>query len=319
MVKDDSFAIGIDIGGTKIAAALVTEGGSVIESDQVMTQPDQGPQAVVKRIVSQINHLVEQAPGPVRGVGIGSPGHINAVEGIVQSAINLGWSQVYLVDGIRSQLVTDLPIWIEKDANASAMGEYYFGAAQECSDFIYISIGTGLGGGIFTNNRLVSGAHGKAANLGHLALDPNGLPCSCGSRGCLETILSGTGMIVLTQNYLSQELYSTQLTISNDLTSTDILAAARHGDDLALAVLSKVARTLGMVMAVYVATLNPKKIIIGGGLGMAAFDFFVPDATIELKKRVFLSGIDDLQILPSRVKSPAVGAASLVWYNLNPI
>jgi predicted NBD/HSP70 family sugar kinase len=97
------------------------------------------------------------------------------------------------------------------------------------------------------------------------------------------------------------------------------LAAARNGDELALAVLSKVARTLGMVMAVYVATLNPKKIIIGGGLGMAAFDFFVPEATIELKKRVFVSGIDDLQILPSRVISPAVGAASLVWYNLNPI
>ena len=245
MKKTDSLAIGVDLGGTKIAAALVSAQGKVIDSDSVMTQPEQGPMAVIKRIALLTNNLVEGAPGSIQGVGIGSPGHINFRDGIVKSAVNLGWSEVHLVDGVRSHLVTGSPIWIEKDANASALGEYYFGAAQGCSDFAYIGIGTGLGGGVFTNGRLVTGRHGKAANLGHLSLDPDGLPCSCGSQGCAETILSGPGLIDLTRRYLSQKTYPTQLNLSNELTTTGILAAAHHGDQLALAALSEVGRILG--------------------------------------------------------------------------
>lgn len=315
--RSDALAIGVDLGATKIAAALVTRDGAVVESLQVPTRAEEGSRAVLDRVGSQINALLRHIDGsPVApiGVGIGSPGQVNSLQGSVRNAVNLGWEEISLVDEICSRLVREIPIWIQKDANASALGEYYFGSAQGCEDFVYLGIGSGLGGGIVTNGMLVTGADWNAAELGHLSLDPHGLHCNCGSRGCAETIVSGPGLLNLVRKYLVQDEFPTQLSLDNRITTRAIISAAQAGDPLALAALNDVGHHFGMVMAACVSTLNPARIIVGGGLGLAAFDVILPAAQSELRRRVLPVSYTNLQILPSSLVSSAVGAACLVWY-----
>lgn len=143
----DELAIGVDIGGTKIAFALVNREGRVLATHRLPTLPAEGVEAVVDRVAQGIHHLLEQTEQPVGGVGIGCPGHLNPISGVIHNATNLAWSEVPLKAGVQARLKQDLPVWVLKDANASALGEMYFGAARGCNDFVYIALGTGLGGG----------------------------------------------------------------------------------------------------------------------------------------------------------------------------
>ena len=341
-----ALAIGVDLGGTKIAAALVSRDGRVLETRQVPTPVESGPGAVLDRIAAQIDQLagslaarvplegrpraaLSVAPQatlklhsdaavatPLYGVGIGSPGQVDSLSGVVRNAVNLGWDEIPLVAEVRQRLTLEIPAWVQKDANASALGEYYFGSARSCKDFVYLSIGSGLGGGIVTNGMLVTGADWNAAELGHLSLDPDGLLCNCGSRGCAETVISGPGLLTLVENYLALDELPTRLSLDQALTTQAILAAAQAGDALALAALQEVGRQFGIVMAVCVAALNPERIIVGGGLGLAAYETLLPAARAELRRRVLPVSYRKLQILPSTLASSAVGAACLVWYFL---
>ena len=312
--RSSSLAIGVDLGATKIAAALVAPDGTVLSTRQTPTKAEGGEQVVLSRIARQVNALIEAAPEKLLGIGIGTPGQVNSKEGIVRNAVNLGWEQVGLVDEIRARLSQDLPIWIQKDANASALGEYYFGAARGCPDFVYLSVGSGLGGGILSNGYLITGANWNAAELGHLSLDPDGYLCTCGLRGCAETIVSGPGLAALVRDYLSQRRFPTRLAAGDDLNPETILEAARTEDELAQKALFEVGRNLGMVMAACASALNPALFVIAGGLGLAAFDLIVPPARMELERRVLPASFQDLRITPSSLTSSAVGAASLTWY-----
>ena len=153
----EQFAIGIDIGATKIASVLISESGETVASSQVLTRPEDGMQAIFDRVASQILELVRQSPGPVAGVGIGCPGKVDSDHGKVYNAINLGWAEVNLIEKILNRIGPDLPVWIQKDANLSALGEYYFGACQGLRDFIYLGIGSGLGAGIISSGHLITG------------------------------------------------------------------------------------------------------------------------------------------------------------------
>jgi glucokinase len=269
---------------------------------------------VLERIAGLADELISQAGGEALGIGIGSPGQVNPKEGTVRNAVNLGWEEVRLVEAVRARMAVNLPVWIQKDANASALGEYFFGAAQGCEDFIYMGVGSGLGGGVMTQGVLVTGANQNAAELGHLSLDPQGWRCSCGQKGCAETVVSGPGLVRLARSFLSTNRYPTRLTAASELTTKAILTAARAGDELALAALDEVGRRLGQVMAACVAVLNPALIVIGGGLGLAAFDLLVPAARQELDLRTLTASQENPRILPSQLSSSAVGAACLVWY-----
>ena len=310
----ESLAIGVDVGATKIAAALVTEDGRLLTSNQVLTQAAEGPQSVLLRIANLIDDLASAALHPVMGIGIGTPGQVDSQSGTVHNAVNLGWEKVRLVDEIRSRLRADIPVWIQKDANASALGEYYYGAAKDTRDFVYLGIGSGLGGGILTNGRLVTGANWNAAELGHLSLDPQGLLCGCGQRGCAETIVSGPGLLAIVQRGLVESRCATRLVPGKDLNTAAVLAAARDGDELALAALAEAGRCLGVVMAACISILNPALMVIGGGLGLAAFEYLAPAARKELALRTLTASHQNLRIRPSRLSSSAMGAACLVWY-----
>ena len=311
-----SLAIGVDLGATKIAAALVTSEGKVLASRQTPTLTSEGPPAVLARVAAEIQALLSQADGPVAGIGIGTPGIVIPSEGVVRNAVNLGWLEVPLVKGVTQRLGLDLPVWVQKDTNASALGEYYFGAAQGCSDFVYLSIGSGLGGGIIANSQIITGAGWQASELGHLSLDPNGRVCACGLRGCAETVVSGPGLLAVTRARLAEGVLPTSLRDSAELNSAMVVRAGRQQDPLALDVFEEVGAKLGIIMGVCVAVLNPAVIVIGGGLGLAAFDLILPAAHRELERRVIASSYRDLQIVPSRLTSSAVGPSCLVWYGL---
>ena len=315
------FAIGIDIGATKIASVLLSETGEVIKSSQVPTLADEGAQAVFDRVADQILDLVEQSPGVVAGVGIGSPGKVDSDQGKVYNAINLRWAEVNLVEEIAGRidrLMNTLPVWIQKDANLSALGEYYFGACQNCTDFVYLGIGSGLGAGIISNSHLITGGDWYAADVGHLSVDPDGPRCVCGARGCAETVASGPGLVRVTKELLANaSTTSGLLSKSAELTPTEVLNAARNGDRLALEAFAEVGRVLGIIMSACTAILNPSRYVVGGGLGLAGFDLILPRARQELMRRTIPESRVLLDILPSQVESPAIGAASLVWYSIS--
>lgn len=313
----ENFAIGIDIGATKIASVLLSENGSIIASLQVPTLPSEGIQAVLDKVIKQINTLTQQFSGDVAGVGIGLPGKVDTTRGLVYDAINLGWTEVNLKQGISSRIGTHLPIWFHKDTNLSALGEHYFGAGRDCNDLVYVSIGSGLGGGIISGGHLITGGDWYAAELGHISINPDGLLCGCGNHGCAETIASGPGLVRLTNRLLAESSSGSFLRGYDDLTPEDIITMAQAGDELACHALSEVGRTLGIVMSACAAILNPIRFIIGGGLGLAGFDFFVQAIREEITQRTTPNSRGALNIVRSNVESPAVGSACLVWYMLS--
>ncbi len=310
----EQFAIGIDIGATKIASVLLAETGEAVKTLQVSTLAEEGQEAVLDKVADQILDLAQHAPGMLAGVGIGSPGKVDSVQGKVYNAVNLGWREVDLVEEISRRIHETLPVWIQKDANLSALGEYYFGARKGLPDFVYLGIGSGLGAGIVSGGHLITGGDWYAADVGHLSVDPEGPVCACGGRGCAETVASGPGLVRVTRGLLATSSTGSTLSGRAELTPTDVLAAAREEDALALKAFAEVGRVLGMIMSACTVILNPSRFVVGGGLGQAGYDFIIPAAQEELRRRTIPEHRNLLEIVPSRVESPAIGAACLVWY-----
>lgn len=311
----DSLAIGIDLGATKIAAALITRTGEVLAADQIETQASDGFAAVTDRVAGSIEEMRAAAQGSITGIGIGTPGQVDLKSGAVRDAVNLGWQAVPLIASVRARLKTTLPIWIQKDTNAGTLGEYFFGAARDCPNFVYLTIGSGLGSGAMVNGQLIDGAT-NGSDLGHWVIDPLGSVCNCGLRGCAETVVSGPGLIA-TWRELAQEDRSGRGDQSA-VTTSAVLAAAQKGDPIAQAAIERMAEWLGIIMAASIAVLNPAKFVIGGGLGLAAFEWLIPGAEREVRRRVLPKGYAQVTFARSEVESSAVGAACLAWSKQRP-
>jgi glucokinase len=310
----ENFAIGIDIGATKIASVLLSQKGELVDSLQMLTPAQEGIQAVIEKVADQILSLARQKPGAVVGVGIGSPGKVDSSHGVVYNAVNLGWAEVKLTAEISSRIGENLPVWIQKDTNLNALGENYFGACQGCTDFVYIGVGSGLGAGIISNGHLITGSDWYAADIGHLSIDPDGLLCACGGQGCAETVASGPGLVRVTRQMLANSSDRSILSNGVELTPADVLAAASKDDPIALEALTEVGRALGIIMSACAVILNPSRFVIGGGLGLAGFDFIVPTIREEMMRRTIPNHRSQMDIVHSRVESPAIGSACLVWY-----
>jgi glucokinase len=309
--------IGIDLGATKIAGGLVDEHGALLAEAHALTRAAEGAPAVIARIAQVVQQLMGRAHAPVTGVGIGTPGLVDGAAGIVRNAVNLNWhGEVPLAHAVAATVAERtglrLPVYVENDANAQAVGEVVFGAGKGLDSLVLLTIGSGLGGGVIANGRLVAGATYTAAELGHLVIDPDGRRCACGLHGCVETVVSGPGLVKTVRELLDTGHGDSVLRGNVELTAADVLAAARSGDAPALAALDVTARWLGITLASAVAVVNPAAIVIGGGLGLAAFDLLIPGAQRELARRVIPQSLDKLQIVPAQVTSSAVGGAALV-------
>jgi glucokinase len=313
-MRDSELAIGVDLGGTKIATALVNRDGDALEVRQIATGAADGATAVCDRIAAEIRAVSEAwasrpsaragRPSHVAGIGIGTPGIVASDEGVVRRAVNLRWNEVHLAGEISNRL-DGMPVFVENDANANALGEGMFGAARGCRDYILLTIGSGLGAGVVSGGRLIVGRNGIAADLGHYSIDPDhGRECICGQRGCAETVVSGPGLVVTAQELLRNR---------SDLTPELILNLARQGDAMALTAINLLARWLGYIAAVAAAVTNPELILIGGGLGTAAFDLIHNKADEQMRRRLPPTYAPAVQLKVATLSNPSVGAASLVF------
>lgn len=313
-MRGDPLAIGVDIGGTKIALALVARSGAVLAERRLPTRPDEGVAAALDVIALGIESLRSEAPGTVVGVGIGCPGHVDPATGMVHYAVNLGWEDVSLRDGVQARLGDALPVWAHKDTNAAALGELFFGAARGCRDVIYLAIGTGLGGAAIVGGRLATGLNAYAMEVGHLVLVPHGRACRCGLRGCAEIYVSGVGLLAGVREWAPSYPESPLARRIDAISTHDIVAAFMAGDPLAAAVMDEAARTLGTVMSTCASLLNPERFILGGGLGHASASFWIERGGEVFRAQVLPAAREGVSIVESTVPSSAVGASALVWH-----
>lgn len=262
-----SVTIGVDVGGTKIAAGVVDADGGIIDKERVET-PAQDADATVQAIVDVTTRLRARQDGVI-GVGISAAGFISADRATVLFAPNMAWRDLPLRDRLEEAL--RLPVVVENDGNAAAWGEFTHGSAKDADDLLMVAIGTGVGGGIVAAGGLVRGTYGIAAEVGHLRVVPQGHPCGCGQRGCLEQYASGSALVrfarerVAAGDLLLSEVDGDPARIDGLL----VTRLARAGDALSIELLADLGRWLGEGLASLAAVLDPGLIVIGGGVAEA--------------------------------------------------
>ncbi|MCW2798618.1 MAG: glucokinase [Aeromicrobium sp.] len=270
-----TLAIGVDIGGTKIAAGVVSESGKILERSHEPTPDDS------TKIPSVVADLVERLVGDEKaaGIGIGAAGFVGEDRATVRFAPNIDWREEPLAEHVRS--LVGLPVVVENDANAAAWGEFRFGAGEDTDDLLLVTIGTGIGGGIVHKGQLFRGGFGVAAEIGHMRIVPNGILCGCGQHGCFEQYASGSALVRDARERVAngdENAAALAALADGDLsriTGPGITNLAQQGDPLSLELLCDVGRWIGEGIAVLAAVLDPSVIAIGGGVA-AAGDLLLP-------------------------------------------
>lgn len=262
-------AIGIDIGGTKIAGALVDESGAIVRELKVPT-PATDPEAIVDAVVHLVSELGQGHE--VLGVGVAAAGFIDAEQAEIIYAPNLSWRNEPFKQKLQAKI--DLPILIENDANAAAWAEYRFGAGRGYKHMIMLTIGTGVGGAVIANSKMLRGGYGIAGELGHIRMVPDGQLCGCGSRGCLESYASGTALLKnarrLAKSGDPKGRRLAELELENGkLKGEQVYQAIVEGDAGALELLAEVGTWLGSAISSLTAVLDPEVAVIGGGVSQA--------------------------------------------------
>lgn len=264
-------AIGIDIGGTKIAGALVDEFGGILSEDRQPT-PAGHPELIVDVVVAMVERLRAGVPSDqIAAVGVAAAGFIDASQSIVYYAPNINWRNEPFREKLAARI--DLPIIIENDANAAGWAEFRYGAGRLVSDMVILTIGTGVGGAIVINDRLLRGGFGAAAEIGHMRVVPGGLPCGCGARGCIEQYGSGRALQRFANEFadaggIGQALADVREK-NGTLDGPAISGLIMAGDPGALAALRQLGHWLGEAASSLGAVLDPQMFVIGGGVAQA--------------------------------------------------
>jgi len=301
--------LALDVGGTNMSAALFTEEGrSPVVLLRRSTPGQAGPEAVVDAGVALLARVREQGreqegvdPRSVVGVGIGVPGAVDSNRGIVFLAPNLGWRDVPIRDLFRRRI--DLPIVIDNDANCAALGEWWAGAGRGSQLMLGVTLGTGIGGGIVRDGRLLRGVIGAAGEVGHMTIDLDGRLCPCGNRGCLEAYASGTAIAARAREGLEAgEGSSIPPLVDGDLsrlTAEVVSTAAGEGDSFAIRLLEDTARFLGAGLAGLVNVLNPDRIVLAGGV-MEAGSLLLDPLRAEIRDRAFPASAEACVVAAAR-------------------
>ena len=298
--------LAIDIGGTKLAAGIVDGSGSILARGEVPTLAAEGPERVLDRIVRLANDVLG-APGgsadAIQRIGIGCAGPVDRQAGLILNPPNLpGWVRVPLVERIEKAL--GRPAVLENDANAAALGEFRYGAGKGASSLVYLTVSTGIGGGIILDGKIWHGVKDGAGEVGHMTLLPDGPLCGCGNRGCLEALASGPAIARRAREALATERPS-RLREAGDFTAADVVRLAQEGDALAAQVWDETVRYLGLGVAAIVTILAPGRVVIGGGVAKAG-DFLFAPLRREVRRRVTLVAVESVPILPAAL-GPDVG------------
>jgi glucokinase len=303
-------AIGIDVGGTKVAGVLLGEDGRIAAREERITPADDVDATM--DTIYLVAKVLAAGTDPV-AVGVGAAGMVDFAAGAVRSAPNLAWREVPIRDLVATR--TDLPCVVDNDANAAAWGEFRFGAVRGYRDVLAVTVGTGIGGGIITDGSLFRGAHGFAAEIGHIIVEPGGPRCGCGNLGCWEQVASGRAIDRLGRQEVARNPRGriAELASGSEVTGHHVAAAAHQGDPAGSAILTTVGRRLGEGIAGLVNVLDPEVVVVGGGVAEEG------DLVLEPARRAYLEAVEapqhrpEVPILAAALGNDAgaIGAAGL--------
>lgn len=301
------YAIGIDIGGTKISLVLGTEKGKVLARREIMTGVREKTRACVKDLAANLRALILQScisPKKILGIGVGCPGAVNANKGTLPRSPNLpGWAGIPLRRMLEK--AAGFPVFMANDANAAALGEKKFGSGKKSKSLIYITVSTGIGGGIIINGRLHEGAGFAAGEIGHISIVPGGKKCLCGKRGCLEAYASGTAIARFYSEAKKKKIAGAK----------EVGIAAREGDKLAIESYREAGYYLGIGIANLMNILNPEMIVAGGGVLKSAPKIFWRRMMRSAQTHAWPETFSTTRIVRSKLRGSVgdLGALALVF------
>jgi glucokinase len=313
------WAIGVDLGGTKVEVADVDGAGRLRERLRRPTRVKDGPEAVREEIVAAVQNLRDMKVSPPAGVGVGLAGQVDPEHGVVRFAPNLGWHDVSFQTDLTHAL--GLPVAVINDVRAATWGEWLHGAGQGCKDLICIFVGTGIGGGVVSGGQMLSGCSNTAGEVGHMTIDLHGPPCTCGNRGCFEALAGGWAIARDAREAVSADpsLGALLLKLAGNqqeaITAEMVSTAAKAGDPLAKHLFDKVAQALIAGCVSVVNAFNPCRLILGGGV-IEGFGEFVERIDRGVRQQALSAATQSLTILPAQLRSDAgvIGAAALAMH-----
>jgi glucokinase len=273
----NKYILALDIGGTSVKLGLLSESGRVIYKWSIPTNKKESGKYILSECWESVLDRCNKyniKHSELLGIGVGIPGYVKPKSGFIHEAINIGWKKKQ----IASELVelTALPVAIENDANLVALGEHWKGAGKGIDHILAVTLGTGVGGGVISNGELVNGINGMAGEIGHIIVDTSGSLCNCGNIGCLETVASATGIVRQAMEIIKgnpNSMLARFYQENENLTSRDVFTLASCGDFYAQKIIDRVAYALGNTFAMVGLTINPEKIVIGGGVAEAGESF----------------------------------------------
>lgn len=310
--------LGIDIGGTSIKGAVVDNLGKTYESFVMPIVKGENQENTVKSLINEINNLLNSLSNSkvIEGIGIGIPGSIDSINGIVTFSPNLGWKDLHIVELLKKSL--KMPIKVTNDANAAALGESFFGAGKKYNDLVMITIGTGIGSGIIVNGKILEGLNGKAGEIGHTTLVYGGIECGCGRKGCFEAYASAIALI--NQTKAAMDLYKDSLMWDeykkeNKYSGRIAFEAAKRGDLIANKVVDQYIEYLSEGLLNICNALRPECIVLSGGVANQG-DYLISKVKAYCEKFNYgypNSPVTEIKIAELGYESGIVGAAALFF------
>ena len=280
------YSFGVDVGGTAVKIGLF-EGAQLLEKREIPTKIENGGCAILPDVAAPIEQILLEKginKAQVRGIGVGVPGPVEA-DGLVNCCVNLNWGVFNLHETLGN--LTGLKVIGGNDANCAALGEYYHGGGKGANSAIFVTLGTGVGGGVILDGKLLGGAHACAGEIGHITVSaPDKKPCTCGKFGCLEQYASATGIVAMAKERLAQTDEPSILRDAEKITCKDVFDAAKADDRFAVAVLEQVFDYLGEAIASACCVCDPECVILGGGVSKAG-EYLLHGANKYFKKHIF--------------------------------
>lgn len=308
--------IGIDVGGTNVKIALVSDKGKIIYSNSIPTRAEMGYEHTINSMKDAVNDLLKETkmkPSDIEGMGFGFPGQIDCQKGVVRLAPNIpGWVNIPISNIMEKEF--GIPTRVDNDVRTATLGELNYGAGVGCENLVCITVGTGIGSGLVINGKLVRGANNAAGELGHIKLNMQGGPlCGCGDRGCLEAYASGPSIVAMAEEYIKGGKSTKYRELANpDITPYIVAVAAKEGDPVARQIFRVMGEYIGMGLVSVVNLLNPEKIIIGGGVADAGDILFDPIKETISKRAMTIQ--KEVEIVPAQLGNTAgvIGASLLI-------
>ncbi len=320
---DKKYVVGVDLGGTKILAAVIDNDGNVLSRAKKKTKADRPAEEILGRLTSVCIEAVEKAGisfDEIKGIGIGSPGPLDPVKGMVIETPNLNLTGACITDYVSNEL--GVPSFLDNDVNVGTFGEFVFGAGKDCKHIVGLFLGTGIGGGVIVDGKLLHGHSFNAGELGHLKVRAFGEKCGCGMRGCLEAYASKTAMIKHFKKAVAKGKPTILTELIGDnwakLTSKIFKQAYEANDKLVIKELNRAAKLTGVAIGSLLNVLSPEKVIIGGGLIEAMDKELMPVIIEYARANSFPIIYKDVDIVPAALgdDSGILGAAAIAWKRL---